>query len=54
MAKRHRKRKSRTQVIRARMEKAQYFLARLIEVIRGGNPAGVGEWTLRASGRHVD
>jgi hypothetical protein len=46
MAKRRGKRKSRTEQLRARAAKAQGLIARIIDMVRGGNPMGVGEYTL--------
>lgn len=46
MAKRRGKRKSRIEAYRAKAAKAQSIFARIIDVVRGGNPMGVGEYTL--------
>jgi hypothetical protein len=50
MAKPHRrKRKNRTEIYRIRASKLRGFLSRIPDMVRGGNPMGVGEATLQAS-----
>ena len=47
MKKKHRrKRKSRTELYRARATKAYTFVTRIYRVVPGGNPFGLGEYTL--------
>jgi len=41
-----RKRKSRMQLYRARRTPTHFFVTRISPLVRGGNPLGVGEWTL--------
>lgn len=50
MAKKRRKRKSRTELYRIRrLQPTYWFVVRGYNVQRGGNPFGLGEYTLRVS-----
>lgn len=53
MAKKRRKRKSRTELYRVRSAKLKpvySFITRFPNLIPGGNPFGLGEYTLRVAG----
>lgn len=50
---RRRKRKSRTELYRARATKAYTFISRIHEIVPGGNPFGLGEWTLSSARGHA-
>jgi hypothetical protein len=49
MARRRRRRKSRTEALRARAHRLEVIQSRVITLQRGGNPQGASEWSLRAA-----